>query len=61
MKSVLAAYAQDRGYSLVVTDDQLLAVSPEVTTEDITKDLVKRYDDTYTATSLDSEGRRINH
>jgi Skp family chaperone for outer membrane proteins len=61
MKSVLAAYAQDSGYALVLTDDQVLAVSPEVTTEDITKDLVKRYDDIYAATSLDSEGRRISH
>lgn len=61
MKSVLTAYADDSGYSLIVADDQPLAVAPGVTTEDITKDLVKRYDDTFAATRLESEGRRVNH
>jgi outer membrane protein len=61
LQSILAAYANESGYSLVLAGDQPLAASSGVTTEDITKDIVKRYDDLYTATSLDSEGRRINH
>ncbi len=46
MNSFLDRYAKDNGYSLILQGDVITA-SPDLTEEDVTKDVVKRYDLAY--------------
>jgi Skp family chaperone for outer membrane proteins len=46
MNSFLTAYAKDYGYSLILQGDVITA-APELKQEDVTRDVVKRYDMAY--------------
>jgi Skp family chaperone for outer membrane proteins len=46
MNSFLNAYAKDHGYSLILQGDVVTA-SPDLIQDDVTKDVVKQYNDAY--------------
>ncbi len=46
MNSFLNTYAKDNGFSLILQGDVITA-SPDLTQEDVTRDVIKRYDLAY--------------